>query len=57
MDKQQSPTVQYRGLYATSCDKPNGKEYEKEYIHIYVQLNHFAAQQKLTQHCKSTIFQ
>ena len=30
-----------------------GKEYEKEYIH----LNHFAVQQKLTQHCKSTIFQ
>ena len=33
----------------------NGKEYEKEYI--YVKLNHFATQQKLTQHCKSTICQ
>ena len=30
----------------------NGKEYEKN---IYVQLNHFAVQQKLTQYCKSTI--
>ena len=28
----------------------NGKEYEKEYS-----LNHFAVQQKLTQHCKSTM--
>ena len=31
----------------------NEKEYEKEYICAY--LNHFAVQQKLTQHCKSTI--
>ena len=31
--------------------KHNGKEY------IYVQLNHFAVHQKLTQHCKSTILQ
>ena len=28
----------------------NTKEYEKEYV--YVKLNHFAVQQKLTQHCK-----
>ena len=37
----------------------NKKEYEKEcmYIHIYVQLNHFFVQQKLTQHCKSTTLQ
>ena len=33
----------------------NGKEYEKEYT--YVELSHFAVQQKLTQHCKSTILQ
>ena len=31
----------------------NREEYEKEYT--YVQLNHFAVQQKLTQHCKSTV--
>ena len=30
----------------------NGKEYE-----THVELNHFALQQKLTQHCKSTILQ
>ena len=35
----------------------NKKEYKEEYIYIYVQLNHFAVQQKLTQHCKSTILQ
>ena len=33
----------------------NGKEYEKEYIYVY--LSHFVVQQKLTQHCNSTIFQ
>ena len=32
-----------------------GKESKKEWI--YVQLIHFAVQQKLTQHCKSTILQ
>ena len=32
----------------------NGKEYEKN-TYIYVKLGHFAVQQKLTQHCKSTI--
>ena len=33
----------------------NGKEYEKEYMYMY--NNHLAVQQKLTQHCKSTILQ
>ena len=37
--------------------KHNGQEYEKEHIHIYLSLNHFAEQQELTQHCKSTILQ
>lgn len=27
-----------------------GEELEKEQIHVYVQLNHFTVQQKLTQH-------
>ena len=51
-------------LYMTSH---NGKEQGKKeyiyththkyiYIYIYIKLNHFAVQQKLTQHCKSTIF-
>ena len=36
----------------------NGKEYKKRiYMYIYIWLNHFAVQQKSTQHCKSTIFQ
>ena len=35
----------------------NGKEYEEEYVYIYVQVNHSAVHQKLTQHCKSTILQ
>ena len=38
----------------------HGKEYLKSmyiYMYIYVKLNHFAVQQKLTQHCKSTLLQ
>ena len=27
-----------------------GKEFEKEEIHVYVKLNHFAVHLKLTQH-------
>ena len=34
MDKQQGPTVQLRELYSVSCDRYNGKEYEKAYICI-----------------------
>ena len=30
MDKQPGPTVQHRQLYSISCDKPYGKESEKE---------------------------
>ena len=33
------------------------KESEKEWIYVYVYLNHFAVHLKLTQECKSTIFQ
>ena len=47
---------------------PNGNEIQKRgeiyiyththtHTHIYVWLIHFAAQQKLTQHCKATILQ
>ena len=31
-----------------------GKESEKEWIYVYVQLNHFAVHLKLTLYCKST---
>ena len=34
----------------------NGKEHKKEYMYIYIFMNHFAVQQKLT-HCQSTILQ
>jgi len=36
-----------------------GKQSKKEWIYvlIYVQLIHFAVQQKVTQYCKSTILQ
>ena len=32
-----------------------GKESEKEWIYVYVKLNHFAVHLKLAQRCKSTI--
>ena len=55
MDKQ-GPDVQHRELYSISCDKSYARIYLKiMYIDVY--LNHSAVEQKLTQHCKSTIFQ
>ena len=36
MDKQQGPIVWYRELYSISCDKPNGKEYEKECMYVCI---------------------
>ena len=37
----------------------NGKEYEKEYmcVCVCVYLSHFATEQKLTWHCRSTVLQ
>ena len=32
-----------------------GKESKKEWMYVYIELNLFAVQLKLTQHCKSTI--
>ena len=34
-----------------------GQESEKEWIYVYVELNHFAIHLRLTQYCKSTILQ
>ena len=33
------------------------KIYTYSAIKVYIELNHFAVQQKLTQHCKSTMLQ
>ena len=58
MDKQ-GPTVEHRGLYPIPCDRPEWKGIGKKSVCVcvcvcmYVSLN----QQKLTQHCKSTILQ
>ena len=35
MNKQPDPTVRHRELYSISCEKPYGKEYEKEHIYMY----------------------
>ena len=56
MDKQQRPTVYIaQGTIQYPVMNHNGKEYEKRihiYTHtyIYIKLNHFAVEQKLTQH-------
>ena len=55
MDKQQGTTVQHMKYIQYPVIIDNGEEYEKEYI--YVQLNHFAPQQKSAQHFKSTLLQ
>ena len=71
MGKQWGPTVQHRKLCPVSWNRTLwGMIWEKEYIRIvcmyvwlgqyiyvcmYVWLGQFAVQQKLTQHCKSTI--
>ena len=45
----------HRKLHSVLCGDLNGKEIQKEGIYVYIQLIHFAVQQKLTQHCKATV--
>ena len=54
MDKQ-GPPVEHRVSSQYPVINHNGKEYEKEYIHM--KLSHFAVHLKLTQYCKLTILQ
>ena len=46
--------TQLNGLW---CPKQEEKPNKRGYVYIYIQLIHFAIQQKLTQHCKATILQ
>ena len=52
LDPGQGPKIPHAELHGK---KKKNKEYI--YIYIYKKLNHFVVQQKLTQHCKSTILQ
>ena len=49
MDNQQRPTIQHRELYYAQYYVTTymGKEFEKEWIHVYVKLNHFDIHLKL----------
>ena len=47
--------LQHREFYSIFCDDLNGKEVQKKGIYVYIQLIHFAVQQKLTQYCKAAI--
>ena len=55
MDKHKAPLYSTGNYIQYPVINHNGKEYEKEYIYIY--LNHFAIYQKVAQHYKSVIFQ
>ena len=50
-------------LYSTGNSSPYsvmtymGKKSKKERLYVYVELIHSAVQQKITQHCKSTLLQ
>ena len=62
MDKQQGPIIYHRKLYSISYYKPEWKNmniytHTHTHTHTHRELNHFAVQQKLTQHCKSTRLQ
>ena len=52
MDRR-DPTVERRELHSIPVISLNGKEW----VCVYIYLNHFAVEQKLTQHCKSTTLQ
>ena len=56
MMDEQGDTVAHRELQSPSCDQSLQKRIWKR-MYTYVSLNHFAVQQKLIQHCKSTILQ
>ena len=57
MEGQQEAAVQHWELCSIFCDNPYGRRiFEKEWVRIYV-CNRITAQQKLTQHCKSTTLQ
>ena len=56
LEKQQGPTVRHGEAWSISCEKSSWKEYEGR-LHIYVRLSPCAVQQKLMQHCKSSILQ
>ena len=47
-----------RKPYSVLCGDLNAKEIQKkDRIYVYVQLIHFAVQQKIPQYCKATILQ
>ena len=44
------------GTYTQSLGiEHDGRQYEKKNVDVYVWLGHYAVQEKLTQHCKSTL--
>ena len=57
-DGQQDPLLYSTGKTTQySVTTSMGKESEEEWMCVYVELNHFDAQQKLSQLCKATIIQ
>ena len=46
-----------QGILRSALWWPEWEGNPKERMYVYVQMIHLAVQQKLTQHCKPTIFQ
>ena len=58
MDRQWDPAVWPKDLYLITCDGTWWRLMWKKmhvYIYVYIYLSYFAVQQKLAEHCKSTI--
>ena len=59
MGNSREPTVPLRAPFSVLYGDINRKEIKKKHegIHVYIQLTHFALQQKLIQGCKEIILQ
>ena len=56
--KQHGPTVKHGELYSISCSNLNGKESEKEYMHVYVyKTESLCCKPETVKLCKSTVLQ
>ena len=49
------PAAEHRELHSVLSDTWMGRKSKSEGIYVYIELIHFAVQQKLTHHCKATV--
>lgn len=46
-----------QGTWLSACGDLDGREIQREGIHVYMWLIHFTVQQQLTRHCEATVLQ